>query len=315
MNELTEAPRRRGTMDLTPTSFEEAFRMADNLAKSDLVPKDYKGKPGNVLVAMQMGAEVGLQPMQAIQNIAVINGRPCVWGDSLIGLVRASPLCEYVREHWDDKRKVAVCVAKRRGDEQEYRVEFGMEDANAAGLAGKQGPWTQYPKRMCQMRARSWVCRDLFADVLRGLQVAEEVMDFIDVTPAKAKGSTTIAELSNPEDDKPVGKAIGEIVLGMAGAEDEATLRKWGAEVGDHLSDDEKEQARLAWKAKAAELEPRDDKPNKAAMLRQLIDEAATVGELEGISQEVYSSGDEDLRKAYKAKKVELEMQQGESDE
>jgi hypothetical protein len=63
-----------------------------------------------------------------------------------------------------------------------------MEDAEKAGLKGKQGPWTNYPKRMLQMRARSWCLRDVYPDVLRGVHVAEEAQDLPekDVTPAPA---------------------------------------------------------------------------------------------------------------------------------
>src|SRR3546814_15538068 len=44
--------------------------------------------------------------------------------------------------------------------------------------SGKQGPWSQYPQRMRQMRARAWAMRDGFADVLKGIGIAEEVRDF-----------------------------------------------------------------------------------------------------------------------------------------
>ena len=63
---------------LTPQSIDEALRLAEIMAKSDIVPKDYIGKPGNILVAIQWGAEIGLPPLQAMQNLAVINGRPWV---------------------------------------------------------------------------------------------------------------------------------------------------------------------------------------------------------------------------------------------
>lgn len=70
-----------------------------------------------------------------------------------------------------------------------------MDDAAKAGLKGKQGPWTQYPKRMMQMRARSWALRDVFPDVLRGMPVAEEVMDYApterDITPPKTAERVT----------------------------------------------------------------------------------------------------------------------------
>jgi hypothetical protein len=160
--------------DLSPQNFEQALTFAGYLADSDMVPKDFKGRPGNCLIAMQWGAELGLKPLQAIQNIAVINGRPALWGDSVIALVRSSPLCEFIIESDDGQQ--ATCRVKRRGEPEQSRT-FSMEDAKVAGLAGKPGPWQQYPKRQRQMRARGFALRDVFPDVLRGLPVAEEVMD------------------------------------------------------------------------------------------------------------------------------------------
>lgn len=180
MNALTE---NKQSFSLAPKSLDEAIRFAEILSGSDIVPKDFKGNPGNILVAIQWGLELGLQPMQAMQNIAVINGRPSLWGDAVIGLVRGSPLCEYIYE--SDDGETATCRVKRRDESEEQVRTFSMADAKSAGLAGKQGPWTQYPKRMRQMRARAFALRDVFPDVLRGMPVAEEVMD----TPIKDMGS------------------------------------------------------------------------------------------------------------------------------
>lgn len=173
MNAITE-PVSRGSFSLAPQSLDEALRFAEMLAESSIIPKDFAKNPGNILVAIQWGMELGLQPMQAMQNIAVINGRPALWGDAVIALVRSSPLCEYVYETIDGD--VATCRVKRRGEEEQVRT-FSLADAKAAGLIGKQGPWTQYPKRMLQLRARAFALRDVFPDVLRGMPVAEEVMD------------------------------------------------------------------------------------------------------------------------------------------
>lgn len=165
----------RQQFDLSPQTFEQALTFSKYLAESDMVPKDFKGRPGNCLIAMQWGAELGLKPMQAMQNLAVINGRPSLWGDAVIALVRSSPLCEYVIE--TDDGNTATCKVKRRGDPGEQVRTFSMEDAKTAGLLGKQGPWSQYPKRMRQMRARAFALRDVFPDVLRGLPIAEELQD------------------------------------------------------------------------------------------------------------------------------------------
>lgn len=173
------------TFDLSPRTLEEAMRMCDLLSKSDLVPRDFQGKPGNMLVAIQWGAEVGLKPLQAMQNIAVINGRPSLWGDGMLALVLASPVCEYVQE-WDEG-DTAYCRVKRRGGTEKITA-FSAADAKTAGLSGKSGPWSQYPKRMRQMRARGFALRDQFADVLKGMAVAEELMDMnpIEITQRDA---------------------------------------------------------------------------------------------------------------------------------
>lgn len=171
---LTIKPARQ--FDLSPQTFEQALTFSDYLANSDMVPKDFKGKPANCLIAMQWGAELGLKPMQAIQNIAIINGRPSLWGDAMLALVLSSPLCEYVTEDWQADG-TAICRAKRRGSPEQSRT-FSDADAQLAGLKGKAGPWTTGPKRMRQLRARAFALRDVFTDVLRGLAMAEEIMDY-----------------------------------------------------------------------------------------------------------------------------------------
>lgn len=159
---------------IEPKTFDELVRFAGMIARSDLCPKDYKDKPENVMVAMQMGLEVGLKPMQAVQNIAVINGRPSIWGDAVLALIQGTGRLEEFKE-WTEGT-TAFCTMKRIGYAAVNR-SFSDEDARAAGLLNKQGPWTQYKARMRQMRARSWAARDAFADVLKGLYVAEEAED------------------------------------------------------------------------------------------------------------------------------------------
>lgn len=167
-----------------PRTLNEAIKFAELIAKSGMVTKDYAGKPEAIIVAIQMGMEVGLQPLQALQNIAVINGRPAIWGDGAVALVKTHPEFEWIKE--DDleaitKAKKAVCVIKRRG-QPEVKMTFSMEDAKQAGLQGKTGPWSTYPNRMLQLRARGFAIRDAFPDALKGIVTVEEAMDYDAVT-------------------------------------------------------------------------------------------------------------------------------------
>ena len=168
------------TRGLALQTMAEAMSFANMVAKSDFAPKDFRGKPESCLLAIQHGSEVGLSPMQSLQSIACINGRPSVWGDAALALVMGSPVCEYVRERvdGDGDAMVATCEAKRRGYPDANVTKFTVADAKKAGLWGKAGPWTQYPKRMLQLRARGFALRDAFPDVLKGLVTAEEAQDY-----------------------------------------------------------------------------------------------------------------------------------------
>ena len=173
---------------LALASFDDAYRFATMVAKSDFAPKDFKGKPESCLLAIQHGSEIGLSPMQSLQNIACINGRPAIWGDAALAVAMASAVCESVTETIDGEGDgmVATRSAKRRGYERPTVVRFSVADAKKAGLWGKSGPWTQYPRRMLQLRARGFALRDAFPDVLKGLVTAEEAHDY-PAAPATAE--------------------------------------------------------------------------------------------------------------------------------
>jgi hypothetical protein len=190
----------------------EAMQFSEMLASSSMVPKAYQGKPNDVLVCVQWGYEMGLAPMQALQNIAVINGKPSVYGDAMMALVQASPVCEDIEEYIENEgtpNPVAVCMAKRKG-RKPVVAKFSVEDAKRAGLWGKGGPWTAYPKRMLQMRARGFALRDAFPDVLKGMITAEEAQDY----PDEAK-PVPVVKPANPLDlvAKPVELPMAEPVV------------------------------------------------------------------------------------------------------
>ena len=177
-----------------PQGFDEASRMAHLMAKSDCVPYTFKNKPGDILAAWSLGAPLGLSLLATLRFVTVINGVPAIWGDGALAVTRAHPLCQYVHEefvggegpefeHGFEDDFTAICTIMRRGDPKPVVRRFSVRDAKTAKLWQKRGnkggdtPWITYPKRMLQMRARSWAMRDGFADALCGMPVAEEIRD------------------------------------------------------------------------------------------------------------------------------------------
>jgi len=172
-------------LGIVPQNIDEIFRLATGIAKSGLAPNDM-ATPEKIVVAIMTGLELGLPPMFAIQKIAVINGRPSLWGDAIPALLlaRGFKIKEWIEGEGD--ARVAYCEVKRPDGSVTLR-KFSVSDARKAGLWGKSGPWTQYPERMLQMRARGFAARDGAADVLGGLYLREELDEPMrDVTPTPA---------------------------------------------------------------------------------------------------------------------------------
>ena len=162
---------------LEPKSLTEAMEFSKTLSQSGLVPDVYRGKPANVLVAIQWGYEIGLPPLQALTNINVINGRPSLWGDGLIAVVKMHPNYYGMKEWLEGD--TAYCSVKRKVHDtvEETIREFSIEDAKRSGLLNRP-TWKSYPKRMLQMRARGFAIRDAFPDAIKGMITTEEAQDF-----------------------------------------------------------------------------------------------------------------------------------------
>jgi hypothetical protein len=193
---------------IVPQDFDSAWRIANAVVVAGMAPREL-GNAERCTIAILHGLEVGLPPMAALQSIAVINGRPTIWGDGAMALVQSSGKLETIKEtvEGEGDKRVAICRAIRKGDPEPKIGRFSVQDATLAGLWGKAGPWKQYPNRMLQMRARAFCLRDAFADVLRGLGIAEEVRDInVDPAPEVNVPLTPPKPPSRPTPPKPPAK-------------------------------------------------------------------------------------------------------------
>jgi hypothetical protein len=198
-----------GRMGIEMKTLEDVYRFATLICKSDFAPKG--STPESVTVAIQKGMECGLPALYAVQNIAVINGRPCIYGDAGLAMVRASGMLEYFDEPpiEDSKNMVATCEIGRKGM-QRQTYTFSQNDAIVAGLWGKPGPWKQYPKRMLMWRARWFALRDQFGDVLAGLAGREEMEGETITIQAEVMESETKKRPKKPKTLSDVTAAMAE---------------------------------------------------------------------------------------------------------
>ena len=200
---LNRYVRKKDDDKFLPKNYEQLKNFCNVLAKSYYIPKNFIGKPENILAAVLMGSELGLKPMQSLTCIAVVNGRPTIWGDMALALCQKSPSFVDIIETLDPEKMIATCTVKRKG-RTDVTTTFSLEEAKVAGLLGRDTPWKAYPKRMLKMRARGFSLRDMFPDVLTGIITTEEARDIpIDIIPDTVPdtgNSTTLPETKKDEE-------------------------------------------------------------------------------------------------------------------
>ena len=203
-----------GVRPIIPSTMEELKYMAGLIIKAGFAPDSYGGDDKKIAIGIMKGVEVGLAPLMALANIAIINGRPCIWGDGAVALVQSKNVIEKFDvveigkfptdsdevEKFPDAYGFEAAIW-RRGQTSPYVGKFTVGDAKRAKLwlNPKRPPWMMYPKRMLRIRAATFALRDGFADCLAGLGIREEIED----TPAPPK-ETDVAFLEdsprhNPE--------------------------------------------------------------------------------------------------------------------
>lgn len=289
-------------LGIVPTSIEEVVRLAKGIEAASLAPKGLDTWP-KIMAVIMGGAELGLPPMQSLQSFALINNRLAIWGDAIPALLRSHKfkIKEWLEGEGDER--TAFCEVTRPDTGEVIGAQFSVADAKQAALWTKDGPWKQYPRRMLQMRARAWAARDGAADVLRGVQIREEVMDYgaRDVTaPAEqlaleyaeegvieiVDGTPQIAATAHPEpvDAKPEASGLKTVpktafVTGWAQTwRDRFALAKTpaelpGLEAAWNSSDNERARARVG----------REDEAVLGAVGAEYDDRVAALSAMEGV--------------------------------
>lgn len=188
-------------------AFENAQRIGKALASSALVPKEYQGQTGlaNVLVAMEIAGRMGLSPLQVMQNLHIIHGRPS-WSSQFIiatinGCGRFTPLQYEMQGEGDSLSCYCVATDIASGRELKGPV-VTMAMAKREGWATKSGSkWQTMPELMIRYRAASFWGRLYVPEFLVGLKTQEEVLDIEPVQVLESKES----KISD-------GNSAGEIV-------------------------------------------------------------------------------------------------------
>ena len=187
-----------------PTDLDHALRLGEVYYKGGLVPASYKSVQA-VVAGMAYAQGLGLDPLVALKNIAVINGIPSLWGNLPLALAMTSRFWGGIDEYFIDEKGqrislkngnfrspvfAAVCQLTHLKYGQRDEVIFSVEDAAAAKLLDKTGPWQQYRKDMLMYKARARALHKTYADVMNGVTIGEDRYDTMDMQEVAGQRNT-----------------------------------------------------------------------------------------------------------------------------
>lgn len=181
---------------------------ARTMATANLLPQQYRNNPGNLLYAVEYADSLGIDRINAITSIHVINGKPTASADLIASLVRKAG--HKLRVTGDDVHATAQII---RADDPEFTYEatWDVKKAQSAGLWGK-GNWKNYPGAMLKARAITEVARMGASDALFGVvytpeELGAEVAERQADAPASARDRLSQAAAATVPDDAPHASA------------------------------------------------------------------------------------------------------------
>lgn len=153
-------------------AMDAAYRLASTLCNTQMVPQTFRGKPDDGAAAILYGAELGLKPQQALQQVFVVHGQPAIYARTMVGLLKAKGYTFETVTSTDDA--VAVRGTSPRGEVEEST--WTIDRAKKAGYTSNKKYQTD-PQAMLYAKAASEVCRKLAPDVLLGIRYSAEDLE------------------------------------------------------------------------------------------------------------------------------------------
>ena len=221
----------------------DAIRLADVICDTEMVPQVLRNRPEAIVAVMLMGYELGLGPMQSLQSIDLIQGRPELSAEGMRALVLAAGHTIIVDA--TDERATAKCHRRDWSPDAWVPFTFTMHDAERAGLAGKDN-WKKYPRSMLSARVTTEGCRSVFPDVIGGVSyTAEEIDPDRAIAPPPAVDDDALCAIDGADEIVETIKAEPDAVR--------SAFRNWRKSKGYGMAPETPEQV-AEWRAELAKI-------------------------------------------------------------
>lgn len=172
MNAIVKHEAAQELQPYEPKDANSAMQMAKVLVASRLLPKGID-TPEAAFTIIVTGRELGLTVMQSIRSVHIINGKPTLSADLILGLAKRSQACEYF-QLVESTDKIATYRTKRRDEPEATTMSFTLDMAKRAGITGNP-TWGKYPEAMLRARCIAALARAVYPDVVLGIYETSEL--------------------------------------------------------------------------------------------------------------------------------------------
>lgn len=275
-------------------AMEAAMTLAKAMCGSELVPTTYRGKPANGAAAILYGAELGLNPIQSLQQIFVVHGTPAIYARTMVALVKKHGYRVVTESSSDESVTVigqapdgttetstwTLARATKAGYVPTINEKTGKFETNANGKLIGNEKYLKDPQAMLYAKAATEVCRKLAPDVLLGISYSREELE-LEAPPIRVR-SERVASARSVLDDDPTDDVTDHesVAEGQASTEPEPEapqaitenqLKKLWAMFGD-AGLTQKDEA-LAWLSNLLGREVESTKTLTPAEFQSVVDE------------------------------------------
>lgn len=177
--------------------------------------------PEQAIIIAMAGKDLGFSYTQSLRAFHCIKGKPALSADGMVAVCLSRPdLCEYFRIVEATPTR-AVWETKRVG-QGPSRYEFTHDDAKRAKIWNEM--YDKHPKRMLSARAKGYLARDTYPELLMGLVTDDEAHEIASDRPAPAPIAFEARVVEPASVEAPTASIVDEMIDACAAAATEADL-------------------------------------------------------------------------------------------
>ena len=172
-------------------AFNDLFKKAQYLAKSDLVPDNYKGKPANCMIAVDTANRLGVSPLFVMEQMIIVRGKRSWSGQACGCIINNYPKFKdvelvYVGKEGEDSWGAYVTAVRKDNGKTLKGTTVTVKMAKDEGWWNQNQKWRTLTGQMLAYRAYAFFARIYCADALNGFMVEGETEDAFGAEPKEA---------------------------------------------------------------------------------------------------------------------------------